>query len=277
MGDYTRLDLTAFHKDVEDLTVAYQQNAFQEGSATSFGTFRNADYGSVRGLELGVQMRRNHSIQFDWSYTLQYAKGTGSFPQTQYNIVWQNQNSPRYANPLDYDQRHKFTGSMDIRAGAKEGPKMGDFYPLEHAGVNFVVSAGSGNPYTLVEPWNEISQAAGAPDPRAAINSAYSPWTYRVDLKANRAFHIGRTELDLYVWVLNLLDRDNVIDVYESTGRPNTTGWLNTEDGKAFVRDNSEPTEMSDLSGEDLYLLKEGNPLNYDSPRQVRFGIKMNF
>lgn len=277
MGDYTRLDLTAFHKDIEDLTVAYQQNAFSQGSATSFGTFRNADYGSVRGLEVGVKMRRNHSIQLDWSYTLQYAKGTGSFPQTQFNVVWQNQNSPRYANPLDYDQRHKFSGSMDVRAGAKEGPRMGDFYPLENAGVNMVITAGSGVPYTLVEPWNEIAQSAGAPDPRSPINSAYGPWTYRVDLKANRSFSVGRTELDLYVWVLNLFDRDNVVDVYESTGRPNTTSWLNTGDGQTFIADNEDPTEKSDLSGEELYRLKESNPLNYDTPRQVRFGVKMNF
>lgn len=276
-GDYTRLDLTAFHKDIEDLTVAATQNAFVEGSQTSFGTFRNADYGSVRGFEVGIKMLRNHGVQLDGSYTLQYAKGTGSWPQTQYNIVWQNQNSPRYANPLDYDQRHKFTGSVDIRSGPKEGPKMGDFYPLERAGVNFTVSAGSGNPYTLVLLWNEISQAAGAPDPRTSINANYGPWTYRVDMKANRTLRVGRTDLDLYLWVLNLFDRDNVISVYESTGRPNTTAWLNTEEGQKYVQDNANPTEMSGLTGEELYLLKELNPLNYDTPRQVRFGVRMNF
>src|SRR3972149_6003785 len=102
LGDYTRLDITAFHKDVEDLTVAYTQNAEVEASPTSFGTFGNADYGTVRGLEFGIKMRRNHNVQLDWSYTVEYAKGTGSWPQTQYNIVWQNMNSPRFSSPLDY-------------------------------------------------------------------------------------------------------------------------------------------------------------------------------
>jgi outer membrane receptor protein involved in Fe transport len=277
LGDYTRLDITAFHKDIEDLTVAFSQNAFVLESPTSFGTFRNADWGTVRGLEIGLKMRRNHNIQMDLNYSLEYAKGTGSWPQTEYNIVWQNQNAPRSSSPLEFDQRHKLTANVDVRTAAKEGPKLGDFYPLENAGVNFVMSANSGTPYTPVLIWQEVSSAAGAPDPKGGINSQYSPWVYRVDLKANRQFRIGQLQWDLYLWVLNLFDRDNVIDVYESTGRPNTTAWLNTDEGQNFIEANAEPTERSGLSGEELWRLKEHDPLNYDTPRQIRFGVRVNF
>ncbi|MBI5868821.1 MAG: TonB-dependent receptor [candidate division Zixibacteria bacterium] len=277
LGDFTRLDITAYHKDVEDLTVAATQNAFIAQSATSFGTFRNADYGTIRGLELGIKMRRNHNIQLDCSYTLEYAKGTGSFPQTQYNIVWQNMASPRHSNPLDYDQRHKVSANMDIRSGPHEGFKVGDFYPFENAGVNFVLMAGSGTAYTSVIPWNEVSSAALAPDPRSSINAEHKPWTYRVDLKANRTFTLGKVHWDVYLWVMNVFDRKNVVDVYESTGRPNTTSWLNTQEGQTFIRNNGDPTEHSGMSGEELYRLREQTPLNYDAPRQIRFGVKVNF
>lgn len=277
LGDYTRLDITAFHKDVEDLTVAATQNTLVENSPSSFGTFRNADYGTIRGLELGIKMRRNHNIQFDWSYTIEYAKGTGSWPQTQYNIIWQNMNSPRHSNALDYDQRHKISANLDIRAGHHEGFKIGNFYPLENAGANFVLVAGSGTAYTPVIPWNEVSSAALAPDPNGSINSEYKPWNYRVDVKANRTFRVGKLNWDIYLWVLNLFDRKNVVDVYESTGRPNTTAWLNTDDGRGFIKSNADPTERSGLSGEELYRLKERSPLNYDTPRQIRFGAKLNF
>ena len=277
LGDFTRLDITAFHKDVEDLTVAYTQNAEIKSSATSFGTFRNADYGTIRGLEVGIKMRRNHNLQFDWSYTLQYAKGTGSWPQTQYNIVWQNQTSPRFSNALDYDQRHKVSANLDIRAAQHEGPRIGNFYPLENTGVNFVLVASSGTAYTPVIPWNEVSTAALAPDPNGSINSEYKPWTSRLDLKASRTFRAGKLGLEVYLWVLNVFDRKNVVDVYESTGRPNTTAWLNTEDGQKFIANNAAPTERSGLSGEQLYRLKEQSPLNYDAPRQIRLGAKVSF
>jgi hypothetical protein len=222
-------------------------------------------------------MRRNHNIQMDLSYTLQYAKGTGSWPETQYNIVWQNMSSPRHSSPLEFDQRHKFSANVDVRTTSHEGPKFGDFYPLENAGINFVLIANSGTPYTPVIIWQEVSSAAGAPDPKAGINSVYSPWTYRLDFKANRTFYAGKIQWDLYLWVMNLFDRKNAVDVYESTGRPNTTGWLQSDEGVAFVENNAEATERSELSGKELWLLKEGNPLNYDSPRQIRFGLRVNF
>ncbi|HHI03363.1 MAG TPA: hypothetical protein ENL22_07575 [candidate division Zixibacteria bacterium] len=83
--------------------------------------------------------------------------------------------------------------------------------------------------------------------------------------------------LDFYVWVMNLLDRDNVLSVYETSGDPDATNWLVTEAGETFIENNSEVHDASGLNGEEKYILASQNPGNYDIPRQIRFGLRMNF
>ena len=58
--------------------------------------------------------------------------------------------------------------------------------------------------------------------------------------------------------------------VYHSTGDPDTTAWLKTLEGRAFVDQNGE------LAGQ-KYALKENNPINFASPRQIRFGLICSF
>ncbi len=45
---------------------------------------------------------------------------------------------------------------------------------------------GSGTPYTPTKPYDEVTLAAVNIEPAGPINSRYGPWTYRVDLKADR-------------------------------------------------------------------------------------------
>lgn len=102
------------------------------------------------------------------------------------------------------------------------------------------------------------------------INSRFGPWTYRLDLKANRSFSVARFNWDVYLWVLNVFDTDNAIDVYEGTGLPDNTGWLATPAGQQFIATHGE-------EGLTKYNIKQRNPKNYDTPRQVRLGLRMMF
>ncbi len=144
--------------------------------------------------------------------------------------------------------------------------------------MNFVLGAGSGFPYSPVAVYNEVTLGAISPRPTGPINSRRQPWQYRVDMKANREFNVaGRMKIDLYFWVINIFDRDNVVDVYEATGLPNSTGWLVTPDGQQFIADNADVHDASLLSGEEKYNLKQNDPRNYDTPRQIRFGARWTF
>jgi hypothetical protein len=97
------------------------------------------------------------------------------------------------------------------------------------------------------------------------------PWGFNIDLKVERKFTVGDFDLVPYVWVQNLLDRENVASVYESSGKPDVTGWLSTEEGKEFVR------EEADNNANYYYQLKERNPRNYAGPRVIMFGLRMAF
>jgi len=272
LGEFTRLDVTAFYKDVKNLTDVITLPS----SPIAYPTYRNVDFGTVKGIELNLKMRRNRNIALDFGYTLQFASGTGSFATTQYNVAWHNTETPKTVSPLEFDQRHKFTGVFDVRAGKGEGPKLGDFYVLENTGLNVVLNVASGTPYTAMEVYNEVTLASLTSSPSSTINSRYSPWTYNVDLKLNREFNLGKIRFDAYLWVLNVFDTENVVDVYESTGKPDNTGWLSTDPGQVFLETYADENELG-YTGEELYNLAQNNPLNYGNPREVRLGLRLSF
>ncbi|RME31898.1 MAG: hypothetical protein D6800_00370, partial [Candidatus Zixiibacteriota bacterium] len=159
----------------------------------------------------------------------------------------------------------------DYRLGRAQGPRLGEnFYPLENFGINVLVTAGSGLPYSPVQVDNEVTLGARAPVPSGPRNSRRGPWTWRIDLKAERAIYFGDFKVTPFIWVKNLLDRDNALTVYETSGRPNTTTWLDTPPGQAFLDKFGE-------FGAQQYNLAENNPRNYDIPRMIIFGLRASF
>jgi outer membrane receptor protein involved in Fe transport len=277
MGSNVKIDVTAYYKDVKDLTEVVNQPV-KVGRA--FASFRNADFGTVKGLEFALNMRRTNYITLNLSYTLAYANGTGSFTNSHRNIAWTASTTtvpPKMVAPLDFDQRHKISAMVDIRAQKGEGIQIGNVRPLENAGVNFVFNAGSGKAYTPAVMANEVTLGNYAPRPAGPINSSYGPWTMRLDLKANKVFSLKRIELDFYVWVLNLFDKDNAIHVFETSGLPDNTDWLSTPEGQQFIQKNEGISSNTGLTGEQEYELAQRDPSNYDIPRMIRFGVRIGF
>jgi len=124
----------------------------------------------------------------------------------------------------------------------------------------------SGTPYTPTQSYDEATLAAVNIQPVGPINSRYGPWTFRVDMKADRSFDVGGLNMDAYVWVLNLLNRKNPTVVYTSTGDPSDTGWLSNRS-----------STYTSAAARALYDLAQKNPNNFDIPRMVRFGLRTSF
>lgn len=269
LGDNVVFDIIAYYKDVEDLT----QIQHQEAKPREYDFFGNVDYGTIKGFDVSMQMRRSRGIRLDLKYSLSYATGTGSYPQSTYSLYWFGGDPPKTTNPLDYDQRHNFTGILDWRTAKGQGPRLGEVFPLENTSLNVIAFAGSGSPFTPQLTYDEVTEAAVRPLPEGPINSASKPWTFSIDVKLERAFAFGNYRIIPYVWVKNLLDRDNIIGVYESTGEPGYSGYLDTPEAQDAV-------EQSKAEGEDYeerFLLKEYNPTNWSNPRQIMFGVRMSF
>lgn len=269
LGDNVAFNVTAYYKSVEDLI---QIDQVAPAVPKAYDQFNNVDFGTIKGVDLGIVMRRSRNLRLDLKYTLSYATGTGSYAQSNYINRWQGAEPAKTTNPLDYDQRHSFIGIVDFRTAKGEGPRFGDSYPLENLSLNFIVTAGSGTPYTPTKIYDEATENAVSPEPIGRINSANKPWIFNIDVKLQKEFKVAGYGLTPYLWVKNLLDRDNIIGVYEGTGKSNTNGWLDTDVGRTAVAAGG---DLGDYK--ERYELKQYNPTNWGAPRQIFAGLRVSF
>jgi len=266
LGDRAKLDVTAYYKDVKDLVEITSIPSFPN----AFSSYRNRDFATIKGLDIGWTMRRTNHIATSINYSLSYAQGTGSVSNSQGNIAWTASNPPKQTAPLDFDQRHKISLNIDWELGKGEGPSWGTWKVLENTSVNVLYNIGSGTPYTPTSIYNEVTLANVNSSPVGPLNSRSGPWTSNMDLKATRGFELGGTKFEGFVWVLNVLDSRNAFNVYTGTGSPFSTGWLNTTDGQQFLADTG-------AEGQLRYDLAQNNPNLYSNPRLVRFGVRASF
>jgi outer membrane receptor protein involved in Fe transport len=265
VGNNVRLDITAYYKDVKDLVEVTAIASFPNG----FSSYRNRDFATIKGVDVGFTMRPINHIAATMNYSLSYAQGTGSVSNTQRNIAWQATEAPKQTSPLDFDQRHKISMNVDWRLGKGEGPDFGGIKWLENFGVNVLYNVASGTPFTPTFTYDEVTLAAVAGVPSGPLNSRYGPWTGNMDFKATKGFGIAGFNMEAFAWVLNLFDTKNPFQVYTSTGAAGTTGFLNTEDGQTYL--------ASSPNASTLYSLAENAPTQYSNPRLVRFGLRTSF
>ena len=102
LSPVAKVDLSVYYKDVKDLV----QVANIPSKPYSFASFRNKDFATLKGIDLGLTLRRINHVQGNLSYSLSSAKGTGSVSNTQRNIAWTASEPPHQTSALDFDQRH---------------------------------------------------------------------------------------------------------------------------------------------------------------------------
>lgn len=269
IGDRMRLDVTAYYKDVKDLVEITNIPSFPN----SFSSYRNRDFATIKGVDVGFAMRRVNNLAASVNYSLSFAQGTGSVSNSQANIAWTAANPPKQTAPLDFDQRHKLSVNLDW-AFEDEGPEIWNgLHPFDDFGVNLLYNVASGTPYTPTTVYNEVTLANVNSTPSGPLNSRYGPWTSSLDLKATKGFSVGPTRLEAFVWALNVFNTRNPFTVYTSSGDPSATGWLQTEEGQAFLAN----AETAGKDGLGLYDLAQNNPGLFANPRLVRFGLRASF
>ena len=276
------LSISAFYREMRDM-IQYTQVAY--AYPRQYFTFGNIDFGTVKGLSVAYEMRRTKNVSFNANYTLQFADGSGSSSTSGVNIVNSNQPNLRSTLPLDYDQRHNLTASIDFRYGSGNrynGPLVNGRPILENMGVNLVATAGSGTPFSRQQ--NTTREAMFGINDRTnlegSLNGSRLPWRYRLDMRVNKSFDItwGEGEnlksasMNIYFQVQNLLNTANLVNVYQYTGNPDDDGYLNSAVGIGDIANQIDPTAFTDL-----YSLKLNNPSNYTRPRTVRLGVTLDF
>ncbi|PCJ24414.1 MAG: hypothetical protein COA97_09860 [Flavobacteriales bacterium] len=285
LDNYSALKISAFYRELRDQVQISQVIGAYPGN---YFTYENLDFGTVKGLTVGYDLRTRGNMSMRVSYTLQFADGTGSSTTTSANLVSSGQGNLRTLIPLSFDQRHRILVSADYRYGSKKsynGPVLFGKDILQNTGLNLVMRAGSGTPYTKRSRSNGsgiLATSEGSSDIEGQLNAARLPFTTTFDFKVDKTVNLkwGKGEegdkkeatLNIYVQVLNLLNARNILGVYAATGNADDDGFLAASYQQKFIEN-----QISEESFRDLYSAKVNNGANYALPRRIRLGLQLNF
>lgn len=274
--------ISAFYREMKNMIQATRINFAYPFTYTSYG---NIDFGTVKGMSLIYDLRRTGNIRMLANYTLQFADGTGSGANTNLELTDTDQPNVRFIVPLDFDTRHAFTVSLDYRYGngsAYNGPMLWGKPILQNTGANLVFRTNSGTPYTRQLRATREGAAIGWQDNgqrvvEGVINGARTPWQFRLDMRLEKDINLKLSDkktatLNVYLWVQNVLNTQNVTGVYRATGNPQDDGFISSPDGQQLANAQVDPAAFIDQ-----YNIRIQNPDNYSLPRRTRIGLRFDF
>jgi hypothetical protein len=280
--------LSGFYKDIKN---QIQVRSYLDANGVElYKAYLNEDFGTVKGLELTLELRRSERFAAKVNYTLSDARGTGSDRGTAFGAIEQNiGRATSYINPLDFNQTHRGSVMLDYRWGMDEGGPI-----LSGLGANVVLSFNSGHPFTKLQEVKELGQSSPwdvgvIPEndrrssfPQEPVNSSTTPFVFNIDLQFGKMFKLGPITMELYVNVLNALNTKQIINVYPTTGsaeddgilsNPLSSAYRQIPNYEAFYRAVNLQNRWAAMnSGGSLVGYNLGDM--YGTPRQIRVGVR---
>jgi outer membrane receptor protein involved in Fe transport len=269
------LKLSAYYKEMRDMVqlrnVKYLPAPLK---TTEYTTYDNVDFGTVKGFSIAYDLRRTNHFSGTVSYLLQFANGTGSDASSSRGLT--KRGTIRTLSPLSFDERHSIKFNFDYRYddGAYDGPKLFGADIFKNAGANLQIVSVSGRPFTK----NRQPTQFGASQIEGQINGTSLPWQFSVDARIDKTVKIAKDlQVNIFVRVQNLLDRQNVANVYKASGQPDDDGFLLSTNGQQQL-DNVKTTRPTDLDAyRQSYLMRLINPDFYFFPRRIFIGAAFDF
>lgn len=293
IGENSAISLSAYYSEKRDQVQCYR---YTGAYPSTYYSYDNIDFGTVQGFTVGYDLRSTKNVTLRASYTLQFAKGTGSSETSSLAIIQSGQPNLRTLTNLSFDQRHKLSANLDYRFGygtEYDGPKservtkdgtVKEIKWLENFGININFSAGSGLPYSRSsKPYSTIV-SAGKSQLSGTINGSNMPWIYQCDIRIDKTFVLNlkkdeetgkptkRAFLNVYLDVMNLFNFKNVIYVYEYTGNADDDGYLTATEYQQQIN-----TQVDVSAYTNYYRMRVANPYNYTMPTRVRLGVNFSF
>ena len=278
------LKISAYYKEMRDMI---QVRNFTGAYPRPYRAFGNLDFGTVKGFTVGYDLRRTGNVRLNANYTLQFADGTGSTTQTALALINAGLPNLRSIIPFNYDQRHRIVANVDYRYGSGEdynGPiaNIGgkERQLFANTGLNFIANLGSGTPYTASVIPTPITGEI-SPSTEGSINGSRLPWQFNLDANLDKNFTITyggedekakTTNLNVYLWIGNLLNTRNVNSVYRFTGVTDDDGYLAAAQYQPLINSQNDPNAFRNY-----YSMFVDNPFNLGLPRTVRLGVKFDF
>jgi outer membrane receptor protein involved in Fe transport len=274
------ISLSAFYREVRD---QIQQVNVRNAYPIDYTSFQNQDFGTVKGMTFDYDLRRTQNLQVKFTYTLQFADGTGSSATSAQNLLATGQSNILIPTNLAFDQRHTFVTSLDYRydLGSRyDGPENMRWL-LEGFGGNMLFRVGSGTPYSRQQQITRLFADNRFRNIDGTLNGSRLPWNFNADLRVDKFIEFSQKEnnggkspanVNLYFQVQNVFNNLNIINVYAATGNPDDDGFLSTAGGQQIVN-----AALNPQSFYDLYTYRLNNPANYSLPRLIRIGAILSF
>lgn len=277
LNQNSAVKFSAYYREMRDLLQS--RTILFVPTIGSYDTYDNIDFGTTKGFTVQYDLRRIQNAELRLAYTLQFADGTGSDPNSLRGLTSRG-NFIRTLSPLNFDERHNIQAIFDYRfASGKRynGPRIGNVDILANFGANLQLSAASGRPYTArLRP-----ERFGGSGTLGALNGSRLPWRVNLDLRLDKSFNLvaaGKNPLNLNVYfrVSNLLNQKNIIGVYPVTGSPVDDGYLATGEAQSFLSGlvAQDRNLEAYLSAYSWGLL---NPGRYTQPRRIFIGAALEF
>ncbi len=281
------LRFSAYYRELRDQIQVYR---FAGAYPTSYISYNNIDFGTVKGLTVQYDLRQTKNLWMKVSYTLQFANATGSSATSGVNLARTGMPNLRTLSPISEDRNHQINIIADYRYGRGKkynGPTITKKVKgtdqvkiirlLENTGANLTFRGGSGLPYSRQSNVTPIigGQVAVL---EGSLNGSRLPWQFAMDLRIDRDFYLKSKNkksahyLNIYLLVLNVLNTQNVMGVYRYTGNPDDDGYLQAAEFQSQINSSLDPTAYRDL-----YSVRINNPYNYSLPRRIRVGVQFNF
>ena len=248
LSESVAFNVTGFYKDVRDL-LALQQ--IRVSTSVTYQKYVNKDYGNIKGITFSLTKRKLPSDLLGASidYTFQVAEGNDTDANSFFLDLSSGRQSEKLPVPLAWDQTHTLNGVVTL-GGDRDWM------------VTLVGTMGTGLPYSpslfeqkiLLKP-----------------NSERKPLQTNVDLLMEKSFDFESILLTLFVKVFNLFDALNERYVYNDTGRATYT--LEETQGGAEAT-NEIAKEVPGIKTATEYFTR---PNYYSAPREVRFGLTLEF
>ncbi len=281
ISNSSSINISAFYIESRDQIQSFRYTgAFPK----TYYSYSNIDFGTVKGLTIAYDLRRTGNVRVRANYTLQFANGTGSDPETSSALIRSGQPNLRNLIPLDADQRHAVQMNIDFRYGEGteyNGPVINGIQILKNAGFNITMNGGSGTPYSRSSKISPLTSVVNSL--QGSLNGSRLPWSFRMDGRLDKDFTlaVGKDAkgnkkeyfLNVYLQVLNILNTQNIMGVYAATGNPDDDGYLAAAEYQSQINAQL-PSSASYI---DMYSIRVNSPYNYSSPRMIRVGVGINF
>ncbi|MDH4222899.1 MAG: TonB-dependent receptor [candidate division Zixibacteria bacterium] len=253
-----KLDLSGFYKDYFGLINTIQ---YKRGPAT-WEFYDNVDYGRARGIEAELEKMSGGYVMGRLNYQYAFAFGKSSAEVSNYYARSGNQQIAIQEYPLDWDVRHQITLNLDLRIPKDDHPKIFGLKVPDNWGVNVIWQYGTGFPYTPDVSYPGVSKTLRRnEDP--IPNSKRMSTSSNVDMRFNKDFDFWKFSYSFTIWINNLFDRKNVNNVFNVSGRYNTS--------RSYFNDYL--NEYVVLPGSEV----DNNPYNLGAGRNIRLGLTVTF